>query len=79
MIRETFYKEKNIECKSTVTDLVTETDKAVEKMIFDTIRESYPDHWLVKYYLDVALNIMKLAKSRLLQLLYSSMTSVISF
>ena len=56
MIRETFYKEKNIECKSTVTDLVTETDKAVEKMIFDTIRESYPDHWLVKYYLDVALN-----------------------
>ncbi|XP_071957730.1 inositol monophosphatase 1-like [Antedon mediterranea] len=44
LIIETFYKEKSIETKSSSADLVTETDKAVEKLIFSTLKNKYPQH-----------------------------------
>jgi myo-inositol-1(or 4)-monophosphatase len=31
--------------KSSPTDLVTETDQRVEKLIISAIREKYPTHW----------------------------------
>ena len=38
---------QNIESKATCADLVTETDKAVEKLIFDTLRTHFPNHRFV--------------------------------
>lgn len=44
VIKEAFYSEKTINTKSCDTDLVTETDKKVEKIVFDKIRETFPNH-----------------------------------
>ncbi|XP_065178846.1 inositol monophosphatase 1-like [Sycon ciliatum] len=44
MIREAFHKPKCITAKGCATDLVTETDEAVEKMIIGHLRERFPDH-----------------------------------
>ncbi|XP_074592941.1 inositol monophosphatase 1 [Brevipalpus obovatus] len=44
MMMETSGKCKNIEMKISPTDLVTETDKAVEKYIFDELRKRFPSH-----------------------------------
>lgn len=46
VIRTAFYARKNITFKSDV-DLVTETDRAVEKLVMSKIRERYPDHTFV--------------------------------
>ncbi len=45
VIREAIVKrDKAIDVKSSPVDLVTETDKAVEKLLFDGLRAKYPDH-----------------------------------
>jgi myo-inositol-1(or 4)-monophosphatase len=44
IIRDAFYKEKTIESKENYADFVTETDKGVEKVFYDSIRAKYPDH-----------------------------------
>src|ERR1041384_7449386 len=36
-----------ISSKSTVNDLVTEADKQSEKAVMDTIRETFPDHFIL--------------------------------
>jgi len=44
MISEAFHRPKNVEVKSGPNDLVTETDKAVEKMVFSAIHDKFPTH-----------------------------------
>ena len=44
LIRAAISEEKRIDLKSSVADLVTETDTQVEKLIFDTLREKFPTH-----------------------------------
>ncbi|CAM8985978.1 unnamed protein product [Rhodiola kirilowii] len=43
VIREGFYKSKNVEHKGQV-DLVTETDKACEDLIFNYLKQKHPQH-----------------------------------
>nr|CAB3494070.1 unnamed protein product [Digitaria exilis] len=43
IIRKGFYLRKNVEHKGQV-DLVTETDKACEDLIFNYLRKHFPDH-----------------------------------
>uniref|UniRef100_A0A0C9QN68 Inositol-1-monophosphatase n=1 Tax=Wollemia nobilis TaxID=56998 RepID=A0A0C9QN68_9CONI len=43
MISTNFYEEKTVEHKGQV-DLVTETDKACEELVFNFLKEKYPDH-----------------------------------
>ncbi|XP_072956204.1 inositol-phosphate phosphatase isoform X1 [Typha angustifolia] len=43
VIRKGFYQTKHVEHKGLV-DLVTETDKACEDLIFDHLKKLYPDH-----------------------------------
>ncbi|KAJ1690269.1 hypothetical protein LUZ63_014424 [Rhynchospora breviuscula] len=43
IIRKGFYQKKNVEHKGQV-DLVTETDKACEELIFNHLTKHYPDH-----------------------------------
>ncbi|KAJ0963554.1 hypothetical protein J5N97_028676 [Dioscorea zingiberensis] len=43
IIRQGFHQKKNVEHKGQV-DLVTETDKACERLIFDHLKKHYPDH-----------------------------------
>lgn len=45
IIADVFHETKNnIQIKATCADLVTETDKEVEKLIFDTLRSKFPSH-----------------------------------
>jgi len=44
IVKDAFYKMKNVQGKGDVTDLVTETDKLVETVIFDALRKEYPNH-----------------------------------
>lgn len=44
MIKEAIYKEHKIDTKVSPVDLVTETDKAVEKHIFSRLLSIYPSH-----------------------------------
>eukprot|EP01129_Flabellula_baltica_P017139 TRINITY_DN9409_c0_g1_i1.p1 TRINITY_DN9409_c0_g1~~TRINITY_DN9409_c0_g1_i1.p1 ORF type:complete len:268 (-),score=46.48 TRINITY_DN9409_c0_g1_i1:38-841(-) len=46
VVKDAFYAKKDITFKGAV-DVVTETDKAVERMIMDGIRDVYPDHLFV--------------------------------
>ncbi|KAH7673301.1 inositol-phosphate phosphatase / L-galactose 1-phosphate phosphatase protein [Dioscorea alata] len=43
IIRQGFHQKKNVEHKGQV-DLVTETDKACERLIFDHLKKHYPEH-----------------------------------
>ncbi|KAH9315402.1 hypothetical protein KI387_024029, partial [Taxus chinensis] len=43
MISTNFYKDKTVEHKGQV-DLVTETDKACEELVFEFLKQKYPDH-----------------------------------
>lgn len=43
-VREAFYLEKNVETKACATDLVTQTDQDVEKLLFSAIRSKFPTH-----------------------------------
>ncbi|KAM0937553.1 putative phosphoric monoester hydrolase [Dioscorea sansibarensis] len=43
VVRQGFYQKKNVEHKGQV-DLVTETDKACERLIFDHLKKHYPEH-----------------------------------
>jgi len=43
-IRPAFYSEKVITSKEGHVDLVTETDKEVERFVISSLRESFPDH-----------------------------------
>ena len=44
MMMETSGRNTNIETKLSPVDLVTETDKAVEKLVFDELKKKFPDH-----------------------------------
>ena len=44
MVKEAFYKDKTFESKECGTDLVTETDQKVEKLIFGKLKEKFPTH-----------------------------------
>ena len=44
MIREAFKQEKRIQIKSSIADLVTETDKKVEQLIISAVKEQFPTH-----------------------------------
>lgn len=44
VINEAFHKEKTIATKSALTDLVTETDQYVEKLIIGALKDKYPTH-----------------------------------
>ena len=44
LLREGFYKEKNIQQKSSAVDWVTEYDQQSEKLIVDRLLSEYPDH-----------------------------------
>ncbi|GLJ06916.1 hypothetical protein SUGI_0052430 [Cryptomeria japonica] len=46
MISTNFYKDKTVEHKGKV-DLVTETDKACEELVFKFLKEKYPDHQFI--------------------------------
>lgn len=45
MIAEASKKEKRVEMKDSVADLVTETDQKVERMIISTLKDKFPSHW----------------------------------
>jgi len=48
VIKVAFYCEKqNVLTKSSMADLVTETDNRVEEMIVCSLRSEFPTHWLV--------------------------------
>ena len=47
VISKAFTEAKTIETKKGDADLVTETDKACEKLIFERLRESFPDHCFI--------------------------------
>lgn len=44
IVREAFDKEKTVDTKECVTDLVTETDQEVEKVIISFFKETFPTH-----------------------------------
>ncbi|XP_015509775.1 inositol monophosphatase 1 [Neodiprion pinetum] len=44
LVKETISRPKNVEVKSCDVDLVTETDKQVEKLLMDGISSKFPDH-----------------------------------
>ncbi|CAN0890856.1 Stromal 70 kDa heat shock-related protein, chloroplastic [Linum grandiflorum] len=46
VIRKGFYQTKQVEHKGTV-DLVTETDKACEDLVFNLLKEKYPTHMFI--------------------------------
>lgn len=43
-VRADFYRNKNIEVKENFADLVTETDKAVEDLVINKLKQKYPSH-----------------------------------
>lgn len=47
MIRDTCGKVNDVKTKASNVDLVTETDKNVEKLVFDYLKGKYPDHKFV--------------------------------
>jgi myo-inositol-1(or 4)-monophosphatase len=47
LIRSKFRTEIYLEFKSNESDLVTEVDKAAEKIILDFVRKKYPDHGII--------------------------------
>lgn len=47
MIRSTIGFVRSVETKQSPVDLVTETDKNVEKFVFDAIKKEFPDHKFV--------------------------------
>jgi myo-inositol-1(or 4)-monophosphatase len=44
MVKEAFYKDKDLMTKECYADIVTETDQAVEKLIISLLHEKYPTH-----------------------------------
>ncbi|XP_041375505.1 inositol monophosphatase 1-like [Gigantopelta aegis] len=44
VIRDALHKEKSVETKISHADLVTESDRAVEKMVMDFVSSKYPSH-----------------------------------
>lgn len=44
MIREAFKQEKRVSTKSSMADLVTESDKKVEQLIISTVKDKFPTH-----------------------------------
>jgi myo-inositol-1(or 4)-monophosphatase len=47
ILQEYFNGTFQVNSKSTVNDLVTEADKKSEKAVIDTIREAFPDHYIL--------------------------------
>ena len=48
VIRAALKEEKRVELKSSIADLVTETDQKVEQMIISTLKEKFPSHRYAK-------------------------------
>ncbi|CAL4188926.1 unnamed protein product, partial [Meganyctiphanes norvegica] len=44
IVQQAIKKKKSIECKSGATDLVTESDQAVEKLLISGFSNAFPDH-----------------------------------
>ena len=44
IIRDAFYKEKQLQEKSSFADIVTETDTSVEKCLIEALKSKYPNH-----------------------------------
>ena len=44
IVKREFYNVKKIEVKESFADLVTETDRAVEKMLMTDLGQTYPSH-----------------------------------
>lgn len=44
LIKDTCGLVKSVESKQSFADLVTETDKNVEKLVFDELKKKFPDH-----------------------------------
>ena len=44
IIRDAYYKEKNIQEKQSFADLVTETDTGVERALVGALKLQYPTH-----------------------------------
>ena len=44
VVREAIKKQKVVEVKSCSVDLVTESDKAVEKLLIDGLTKAFPTH-----------------------------------
>jgi fructose-1,6-bisphosphatase/inositol monophosphatase family enzyme len=47
LVKDAFDKPKNMHIKSEDTDLVTETDKKCEEIIFAGLKKLFPDHLFV--------------------------------
>lgn len=47
IISNVFKERKTVETKETSADLVTETDKLVEKLIFETLQKEFPNHCFI--------------------------------
>jgi myo-inositol-1(or 4)-monophosphatase len=47
IVQDAFYKMKNVKGKDCLTDLVTETDKAVENIIFASLKKEFPSHCFI--------------------------------
>jgi len=47
IVKNAFFKPKNVDTKSNPSDLVTETDRLVEKNILEKIKAKYPNHKLI--------------------------------
>lgn len=62
IIRRGFYQTKNVEHKGQV-DLVTETDKACEDLIFNHLQQHYPEHKLIGEETTAACGTMELTDS----------------
>ncbi|KAL2621618.1 hypothetical protein R1flu_001823 [Riccia fluitans] len=44
LIQDAFYEEKQVELKNASKDLVTETDRSCEKIIFEHLSQAFPDY-----------------------------------
>ena len=44
MIRSAIQEDKQVETKASFADLVTETDKGVEKLLIGKLSEKFPNH-----------------------------------
>lgn len=47
VIKEAFDKPKDVQEKTAVTDLVTATDQQAEKLIYDHLKQAFPDHLFI--------------------------------
>ncbi len=49
LAKEALHRDKQVQMKGASSDLVTETDKKVEELIFSSLKEKFPTHKLVPW------------------------------